>query len=140
MWVSGCSALFLLLVQKWVLVVSLISCKVLLMPGFFAIIYQLCKTLYPGILLACIFTIPQISFIQYYVPTGNIAVFGCVMWQKLEKCQTSTSYLFFLCNSDFLPREKTQGLTLLFWGAVPNISEMQSVLRLGIQQDSGVTA
>lgn len=62
----------------------------------------------------CVFTPPQISFIQYYVPSGNIAAFGCMIWPKLETCQTSTSYLFFLYSSDFLPREKTWGLTLTF--------------------------
>lgn len=86
----------------------------------------------------CVFTVPQISFIQYFVPTGNIAVFGCMIWPMLEKCQTSTSYLFFPYSSDFLPRVKDLGFNINILGFFLNTSEMQSVLKLEIQQVSGL--
>lgn len=88
----------------------------------------------------CVFTIPQISFIQHYVPTGNIAMFGCMIWPMLQKCQTSSFYLFFLYSSDFLPRAKDLGFNINILGFFLNISEMQSVLKLEIQQVSALIA
>lgn len=96
------------------LMVSLVSHKVLLTPVFYNHLSTMQNTLSRHFACFFIFAIPQISFIQYYVPTGNIAVFGCMIEPKLEKCQTSTSYMFFLYSSDFLPREKTLVLTLVF--------------------------
>lgn len=96
------------------LMVSLVSHKVLLTPVFYNHLSTMQNTLSRHFACFFIFAIPQISFIQYYVPTGNIAVFGCMIEPKLEKCQTSTSYIFFLYSLDFLPREKTLVLTLVF--------------------------
>lgn len=61
-----------------------------------------------------IFAIPQISFIRYYVPTGNISVFGCMMQPILRNAkQVLLTYFSFIAQIFFLEK-KAMVLTLVF--------------------------